>query len=132
MILQPADYVVGAIVITLAIMGLFRGFSGALAFLVALGAAAAVSVCGWSLSAEWLTETWMRAAATLVATLLAFGLVRLLVKKFVNGLLAQPSDAIFGFLVGLAVGILLLVAWAYSGFYTDLSTLATEIAPYVR
>ncbi len=118
--------------IVLAVMGLFRGLSGALAFISGAVAAAAVAVFGWPFSAEYLAEPWMRGAATLVATLLAFGLVRLLVKKLVGGLLSQPSDSIFGFFVGALVGILLLVAWAYTGFYTELSTLATELAPYVH
>ena len=67
-----------------------------------------------------------------MVTLLAFGIVRLIVKKLVNGLLAQPSDAIFGFLVGAALGVLMLVAWAYSGAYHEYSFLAKEAAAYVR
>ena len=70
----------------------------------------------------------MRGAATLVAALLAFGLVRLVVKRLVNGLLAQPSDALFGFAVGAGLGVLLLFAWAYSGFHLEYSNLATEVA----
>ncbi len=113
-------------------MGLFRGLSGALAFVAGAVAAAAAAVFGWPLSAEWMSETWTRGAATLGAALLAFGLTRLVVKKLVNGLLAQPSDSFFGFLVGALAGILLLAAWAYSGFHTDCSALASELAPYVR
>ncbi len=132
MALQPADYLAGGLVIVLAVMGLFRGLSGALAFLAGAVAAAAAAVFGWPLSAAWLAEPWLRGVATLVATLFVFGLVRLLVKKLVNGLLSQPSDAIFGFLAGVLVGLLLLVAWACTGFYTDRSRLATELAPYVQ
>ena len=69
---------------------------------------------------------------TLVATLLAFGLVRLIVKKLVNGLLAQPTDALFGMLIGAGLGVLLLIAWARSGLYLEYSALARECSAYVR
>ena len=130
--LQVADYALLGLVTVMAVTGLFRGFSGTLAFLVAVAAAAAAAALGWRLSVNWLETVWMRGAATLVATLLAFGLVRLLVKKTVNGLLAQPSDAIFGFLIGAALGVLILVAWAYSGVHLEYSTLAKEASAYVR
>lgn len=118
--------------IVLAVMGLFRGLSGALGFLAASMAAAAAGTFGWPLSETWFAEVWQRGAVVLVAVLISFGLVRLLVKKAVNGLLSQPSDAIFGCLVGILTGVLLLAAWAYSGFWTEYSALATEVARYVR
>ena len=118
--------------IVLAVMGLFRGLSGTLAFVAAIIAAGAMAVFGWPLSETWFAAVWQRGAVTLVATLLTFGLVRLLVKRSVNGLLAQPSDAIFGCFVGMIAGLLLIVAWAYSGFCIEYSTLATEVARYVR
>ena len=130
--LLPADYALLALMTVLAVLGLFRGFSGTLAFLVAAASAAASAALGWRLSAEWLDAVWMRAAAVLVGTLLVFGLVRLFVKKTVNGLLAQPSDAIFGFLVGLLSGGLVVAAWAFSGWALDYSNLASEVARYVR
>lgn len=130
--LQVADYALLGLVTVMAVTGLFRGFSGTLAFLVAVAAAAAAAALGWRLSVNWLEAVWMRGAATLVATLLAFGLVRLLVKKTVNGLLAQPSDAVFGFLVGAVTGSLVIVAWAYSGWMLEYSSLASEVAQYVR
>ncbi len=129
----PGDYAIGGITAGLAILGLFRGFSGILAFLVASVASAAVGVFGWGLAATYLPNPWARGVAILVAGLLTFCLVRVVVKKSVNGCLAQPSDAFFGLAVGVATGVLLLVAWAYTGYYTEYSTLATEvIAPYVR
>ncbi len=133
MALLPGDYVVGGITATLALLGLFRGFSGILAFLVASVASAAVSVFGWDFAATYLPNLWARGAAVLVAALLTFCLARVIVKKSVNGCLAQPSDSFFGLAVGVLTGGLLLVAWAYTGYYTEYSTLATEvIAPYVR
>ena len=127
----PADYVLGGVMLVMAVLGLFRGFSGTLAFFIAVGVAAVVAAFGWPFSASLTETTWMRAAGTLVATLVAFGIARLIVKKLVNGLLAQPSDAILGFLVGAAMGALVLLGWAYSGFHLEYSNLATEAAKYV-
>ena len=129
---QPADYILCGLTIVMAVLGLFRGFSGTLGVVLAALAATLTATFGWPLSASFTEVTWQRAGGVLVATLLAFGLVRLIVKKLVNGLLAQPSDAIFGFLIGAALGVLILVAWAYSGAYLEYSTLAKEASAYVR
>lgn len=129
---QPADYALCGITIVMAVLGLFRGFSGTLGFAAGAVAAAFAASFGWAYSASFTEVAWQRGAGVLVATLLAFGIVRLIVKKLVNGLLAQPSDAIFGFLVGAALGVLILAAWAYSGAYLEYSTLAREISQYVR
>lgn len=128
----PADYVLGGIAVVMAVLGLFRGFSGTLAFFVAGAAAAAVAALGWPFSASFTEVMWQRVAGVLVATLLGFGLVRLIVKRLVNGLLAQPTDAIFGFVIGAAFGAALLVGWAYSGFHLEYSNLATQVAAYLR
>ena len=129
---QPADYVLCGITVVMAVLGLFRGFSGTLGFVLGAIAAAFAASFGWAYSASLTEVMWQRGAGVLVATLLAFGLVRLIVKKLVNGILAQPSDAIFGFLIGASLGVLLLVAWAYSGAYLEYSTLAKEASAYVR
>ena len=128
----PADYVLCGITVVMAVLGLFRGFSGTLGFVLGVVAAAFAASFSWAYSASFTDVAWQRGAGVLVATLLVFGLVRLIVKKLVNGLLAQPSDAIFGFLIGAALGVLILVAWAYSGAYLEYSTLAKEAAAYVR
>ena len=127
----PADYVLCGITVVMAVLGLFRGFSGTLGFVLGVIAAAFVGSFGWTYSLSFTGVTWQRGAGVLVAALLAFGLVRLIVKKLVNGLLAQPSDAIFGFLIGAALGVLILVAWAYSGAYLEYSTLAGRVAGYL-
>ena len=129
---QPADYAICGITIVMAVLGLFRGFSGTLGFVLGAVAAAFAASFGWVHSASFTDVAWQRGAGVLVVTLLAFGVVRLVVKKLVNGLLAQPSDAIFGFLIGVALGVLILVAWAYSGAYLEYSTLAREASAYVR
>ena len=129
--LLPADWVWAAIALTMAVMGLFRGFSGALAFLVGMAAAAAAAFAGWEQSARFLSVEWQRGGATLAAALLAFGLARIIVKKIVNCLLAQPTDAILGLLACAASGVVLLLAWAKSGLYIEYSFLATEVARHV-
>ena len=129
--LLPADYALGGLTIALAVLGLFRGLSGTLAFLAATLAAAAVGTIGWRVAEPYLTVGWQRAAVVFAVALLAFGLVRIVVRKFVNGLLAQPADAIFGFLVGLAAGALAVVVWAYVGYGLEHSALASEVARHV-
>ena len=128
----PADYALCGLTIVMAVLGLFRGFSGTLGFVLGAIAALFTASFGWTYSASLTAVVWQRGAGVLVATLLAFGLVRLIVKKLVNGLLAQPSDAIFGLLIGAALGVLILVAWACSGAYLEYSTLAQKAAAYVR
>ena len=128
----PADYVICGITVVMAVLGLFRGFSGTLGFVLGAVAALFAGSFGWAYSASLTAVAWQRGAGVLVAVLLVFGIVRLVVKKLVNGLLAQPSDAIFGFLIGAALGVLILVAWAYSGAYLEYSTLAQEVSAHVR
>ena len=129
--LLPGDYVIGGLAVIMAVTGLFRGFSGTLGFAVASAAAAFAGSFGWGYSATLTDVTWQRAAGVLAASLLVFGLVRMIVKKLVNGLLAQPTDALLGAAIGALLGGLLLVAWAYSGIYLEYSNLAREVATYV-
>lgn len=129
--LQTADYILCGLTIVAAVTGLFRGFSGTLAFAAASAAAAAAGSFGWAYSATLTDALWQRGAGVLAATLVVFGLVRLIVKKLVNGLLAQPSDAILGALVGAALGATVIIIWAYSGLYPEYSTLVRTVAAYV-
>lgn len=128
MTMLPGDYVLGGIALVLAVTGLFRGFSGTLAFLLAVAAAVVTGLFGWPFSQQFTEVVWMRGAGVLVAVLLAFGIVRIIVRKLVNGLLAQPSDALFGALIGACVGALVAVGWAFSGFHLEYSSIATSLA----
>ena len=129
---QPADYALCGITIVMAVLGLFRGFSGTLGFVLGVVAAAFAATVGWTYSTSFTAVMWQRGAGVLVVTLLAFGLVRLIVKKLVNGLLAQPSDALFGMAIGVLCGAVVLVAWASSGLYPEYSNLVKAVAPYVQ
>lgn len=127
-----ADYALACFTVIAAVTGLFRGFSGTLAFLLALAAAGAVFGFGWPYSQTFTQEVWMRALAVLVAALLVFGAVRCVVKKCVNGLLSQPADSLFGMLAGLCAGVLAVGAWAYSGMFLEYSNLAGMAAGFLR
>lgn len=112
----------------MAMLGLFRGVSGTLAFFVAAACAVMTASFGWPFSESLTPVLWQRGVGTLVATLICFGIVRCIVRKLVNGLLAQPTDAILGCLLGAAMGSLVIVGWAQSGYHLEYSNLATRVA----
>lgn len=120
----PADYVILAFTGAMAVLGLFRGLSGTVAFLAATSAASLAATFGWGFSAAHFEVFWQRAAAVGVGTLIVFGLVRMIVRKFVNVLLAQPGDAIFGFLSGLVLGAIVIAVWGWFGVGLEYSNLA--------
>lgn len=107
------DYAIVAITLFGAVVGLFIGFSGALAFLLGAIAAGALATFAFPLLSGEIANIWMRGILVGLAALLAFGLVRLVVRKFVHGLLAQPGDAIFGAIVSALSGaiVALSVVW---------------------
>ena len=104
MALGVAEYVILAATLGAAVIGLFIGFSGSLAFLAGSIAAAAVARFGWTMAIDVLPNAWTRGIAVAVAALVAFGIVRWVVRKIVHGFVAQPGDAIFSALVAGAIG----------------------------
>lgn len=127
----PGDWVLGAITLTLAVMGIFRGFSGTLAFISAGACATTAAMFLWGYLTRWEMQMWARGAIALAISLLVFGIVRAIVKKVVNGLLAQPADAIFGVLAGIAVSALLVLIWAISGIGLEYSNIVREVSLHV-
>lgn len=111
--LFTADYVILAASVVAGVIGLFLGFSGAMSFLAATLVSAFSSKLVWGMSASYLTAAWSRGLVTVILTLVVFGLVRWAVKRLVNGLLKQPADSIFGFLVAAIVGILIPALLVY-------------------
>ena len=111
--LATADYVILGATLAAAILGLFGGFSGALAFLAGVGAGSAAVRFSWSSLEARIQRPWALALAALAIALVAFGIARMLVKKTVNKLLAQPADAIFGAIVSAVAGFGLSVAGTY-------------------
>lgn len=108
-----ADYVILSASAIAGVAGLFIGFSGAAAFLAATVIGALSGRVVWSLSANFLETSWTRGLATAVVTLLIFGFSRWAVRRIVNGLLKQPADSCFGFLVSAITGIVLSTLAAY-------------------
>ena len=100
-----ADYVILTASAIAGVMGLFIGFSGTMAFLAATIVSALAGKVVWALSAGYLATNWSRGLATVLITLLIFGLVRWAVRRIVNGLLKQPADSIFGFLLAAVSGL---------------------------
>lgn len=127
----PADYVLMALAVASAVLGLFRGFSGMLAFCIATGAAGIAGSLGWRISEPVFEHLWIRVLAVLAGLLVVFGIVRALVRRFVNGLLAQPADAVFGFIAGIMLVALVAAGWAVSGLFLEYSRIASELAVYV-
>ena len=108
------DYVILAATLVAAVFGLFGGFSGALAFLAGVAAAAASVRFGWGALESRIGSPWLLGLAALAMALVAFGIARLIVKKTVHKMLAQPGDAIFGFLVSAISGFALSVSAVYA------------------
>ena len=125
-----ADWVLISLTVAAAVSGLFRGFSGTVAFVVATAAAFVAGSAAWGY--DFTDETWIRVLALTVVSLLAFGLTRVVVRKLVNGLLSQPADSVFGFLCGALLGVAAALLWAYSGFYVRYSVIVGEISAYVN
>ena len=113
MSLATSDYAILAATLVAAVFGLFGGFSGALAFLAGVGAASAAVRFGWGPLESRIETPWLLALAALAVALVAFGVARLIVKKTVHKMLAQPGDAIFGLLVSAVAGFALAVAAVY-------------------
>ncbi len=107
--LAPPDYLVLALAAGGAVTGLFIGVSGALAFLAGTAGAVLTGHFGWPLSSDYFGSALARGVAVAIASLLAFWIVRTLVRRTVKFAVAQPGDAIFGALLaaasGLAVGL---------------------------
>jgi len=123
-----ADYVLGVATLVAAILGLFGGFSGALGFCAGVAASGAAIKFGYPIAKDFIATPWLAALAMLAASLLAFGIARAVVKRVVKGLLAQPADAIFGFLVAGTTGAALSLAGLFAA--RQLMEIQVESAVY--
>ncbi len=88
--------------------------------------------CCWGFSAAYLSASWQRALAVLVAAIVGFGIVRFLVKKFVRVLIAQPGDAIFGSLATAALFFALAAAVVYGVNLSGLMTLDSSMLKEIQ
>ena len=128
----PADYAIGGVAVVFAGLGLFRGFSGTLAFFVAAGCAAAAGVFFRPFAVQMFGAEWSRVLVNIVVSVLVFGLVRIVVKKTVNGLLAQPTDSIAGVATGLVLWAALVYAATFAPWMIERSVVVREVAAHVR
>jgi uncharacterized membrane protein required for colicin V production len=120
------DYVLLAIVGALAVIGLFKGFSG---WLGTLTGAAIATLAGYlcfgychaaAVACPWVSDSFVQVAAAVLdflLSLIVFGLVRLMAVKFFSFLLPQPLDAIIGMIGGLLLGGVLVVLLAGTAFF---------------
>ena len=120
------DYVLLAAIGVLAIIGLFKGFSGWMGIFAGAVVSTVVGYLafGYCMSAAaaspWVSGPCVRIAAAvldLLAALLAFCIVRILVKRFFSFLLSQPLDALVGLAGGVFLGMLLTVLLAGTAFF---------------
>lgn len=102
--LPIADWLIIVVTIIATIFGAFGGFSGAVSFFAGSCVSSIAGRIVWGMLADTLPVGWQRALASLTITLLIFGAVRYLVKKFVKGMLNQPADALFGMAVAAITG----------------------------
>ena len=128
--LLPLDYVILGVVILLTGIGLFRGLSGELGSIAGFAAAVVAGCCligtARTCAAAIGTASFASPAAYVidfVFALLAFGIVRFLVAKFVSILVPQPTNALIGALGGLlkglvAVGLLAGIGLMRPGTYS--------------
>ena len=143
--LMPLDFVLAGLAALLAGIGLYRGLSGELGSLAGFAAASGAGFCLIGLArvcadAMGLGQYAATAAYVVdfVFSLVAFGLARWIVAKFVSVMVPQPTNAFLGMLSGLfksAVVIALLAGFGlmqpgtYStGFFATHSTIVREVA----
>ena len=129
--LLPADYVVVAFALVMAVTGLFRGISGTIGFVAGSAAGLASCVFGWGISQEYFDSLVVRIVVVGLAALILFGLVRLVFTKFIHCLIAQPGDAIFGLFSGVFIGIAIFAVWAWVGVGLEYSYIALQVKSYL-
>jgi len=143
--LMPLDFVLAGLAALLAGIGLYRGLSGELGSLAGFAAASGAGffligfarVCADAVGFGQYAAT-AAYVVDFVFALVAFGLARWIVAKFVSVMVPQPTNAFLGMLSGLfksAVVIALLAGFGlmqpgtYStGFFATHSTIVREVA----
>lgn len=101
------DYAVLALSCFFLILGICRGASGVFSFLCATVVSVSAGIFVWEPIGALGFARWVQLTVVVILGLLAFGVIRVVVKKLVNSLLAQPADCLFGLLLGVTVSILL-------------------------
>ena len=139
--LQPLDFILLGGVILLAGIGLFRGLSGELGSIAGFAAASLAGFCLLDAARACAISFGLAAyVIDFVFALVAFGVARWIVAKFVSVLVPQPTNAFLGMLggifksavvIGLLTGVGLMPTGTYStGFFATHSTVVREIAAW--
>ena len=135
--LYPADYVILAAFLGSAAIGLFVGFSGALAFLVAGIGALTAGYFSYAPLTGFCPNAYLSGTLSFVASLLAFGICRYLVRKLVHFLLAQPADAVLGACISgvsasvLSIGVCWLLRMVFPEADCFVSAILERVMGYV-
>ncbi len=124
--IEIADYAFLALSCFFVILGLFRGASGVFSFVAATVVSIAFSIFIWTYITGFFESQWVRVTLLIILGLLAFGLVRVIVDGLVTALLAQPADSIFGVILGIALGALVIYIAANIPKARDVSIIARE------
>ena len=124
--LTPIDMILLGVVALLVCIGLFKGLSGELASLAGFATATAtgffaydfarLSVQSFGIDGGDLVEFAAAGVTDFVFALLAFGVARWIVNKFVSCLVPQPTNAMLGAFSGAIKSVLLIVILAGIGF----------------
>lgn len=143
--LMPLDFVIAGLAALLAGIGLYRGLSGELGSLAGFAAASGAGffllglarVCADAVGFGQYAAT-AAYVVDFVFALVAFGLARWIVAKFVSVMVPQPTNAFLGMLsglfksavvIGLLAGFGLMQPGTYStGFFATHSTVVREVA----
>lgn len=95
-------------------------------FVAATVVSIAFSIFIWTYITGFFESQWVRVTLLIILALLAFGLVRVIVDGLVTALLAQPADSIFGVILGIALGALVIYIAANIPKARDVSVIARE------
>ena len=135
------DYVLLAVIGTLAIIGLFKGLSGWLGTLTGAASATVFGYFGFgyclkaATACPWVSGPFVSLAAAILdflVGLIVFGLTRRLAVKFFSFLLPQPLNAIVGMVGGLFLGLVLMVLLAGTAFFEGVSLPKGFLASHSR
>lgn len=121
----PTDWALLGGIAVFAVVGLFRGLSGELGALAGLVAALVAGYFGHAPLQAFLQSavpgftSWGSPAAYVadfLMAIVAFGVTRMIVSRFVSFLVPQPTNALMGALAGAAKGAVIVAALLATGF----------------
>ena len=129
--LLPADWVFACVALAFAVGGAVVGFSGAVSMAGGLVSAAFSSVPVWRLAAAHIESPWGAGFATFAACMAVFALVRVVLKKTIHVMLAQPADSLLGAALGCVLAAAIFFAWMKTGIGVEYSALAIRLSGHV-